>query len=283
MRAMTPPKTGVSEVLEICNRKVSAHLAADFRVSLPALVQLELDYISAARAGALLSLDTGAPPRAVRANDDELRRLYLNRMVPIGSSGNAIYAQLRDADTGKCSLCDARDATQLDHHLSKEDHPTLAFTPVNLVPACDKCNGRKGKSQASSRVSEFFHPYFENLSQTPWLAAATESAESAKLVYRAYFSSGLPSDTRSRVLHQFRVLRLDETYAKFASSELAELQEQLKTFYGETPDAIKVQRYLVDSANAFAKARGINYWRAIAYKTWSLSKWFVNGGYATPL
>lgn len=283
MRTMAPPTTGVSEVLKVCNRRISAQLATDFKASQPALVQLEVDYISAARAGALLSLVTDAPPLAVTTSDDELRRLYSNRMVPIGSSGNAIYAQLRDADSGKCALCDARDATQLDHHLPKEDHPTLAFTPVNLVPACDKCNGRKSNSQATSRLSEFFHPYFEDLSQTSWLAADTESPQSAKLVYRAHFSPSFCQVTRSRVLHQFTVLRLDDTYAKFASSELAELQEQLRTFFGDSPETIKVRRYLVDSANAFAKTRGINYWRAIAYKTWSLSEWFVAGGYATPL
>ncbi|MFE1264210.1 HNH endonuclease [Streptomyces albogriseolus] len=73
--------------------------------------------------------------------NEELKKTYVNRMV--GGAGRTVYDKLRGSCYGLCALCGHGAADTLDHQLPKDSFPLLSVVPVNLVPACFRCNHQK--------------------------------------------------------------------------------------------------------------------------------------------
>jgi hypothetical protein len=66
-----------------------------------------------------------------------------------------------------CCLCDGdRSDIEVDHFYPKSEFPFLSCHPLNLVPICSKCNGKKLEkipldSGAANPTANWFHPYLQ--------------------------------------------------------------------------------------------------------------------------
>lgn len=67
-----------------------------------------------------------------------------------------------------CPSCGEEGAPDtLDHYLPKDSFPELAFSPINLVPMCSKCQNKKGEDYLSLNNSKaFLHPYYDDCGNT---------------------------------------------------------------------------------------------------------------------
>lgn len=66
-------------------------------------------------------------------------------------------------DEGLCPLCAHRDVEAPDHQLPKSKYPLLSVVPVNLVPACHRCNAIKSDADPKTASEQALHPYFDDL------------------------------------------------------------------------------------------------------------------------
>jgi hypothetical protein len=276
MRDLPIPRHNVNYVITQCNRRVRAPLRHQFNLSRARFVEIERDYIAAGSSGRLGSLtfdyDSIAPTKQSMAD------LYNNRIVPEASSGRHIYDEIRTKDGGQCALCALREAGTVDHYLPKEAYPALAFVPANLLPACSLCNGRKGQYEAATRDTELLHPYFDTMHSVQWVSADIPVGNPVPSYRINRHSSDL--QLSNRVAHHFDKFRLADSYGIYAANELAILRGILSRLFDPPEERWEeIKSYLEIAANASFHASSRNDWRAVAYKSWSRSDWFIRGGF----
>src|SRR5690606_10227146 len=67
---------------------------------------------------------------------------------------------------GACPVCGRSAVGTIDHYLPKSLYQEFSFFSCNLVPACDRCNNKRGNSARGSVVGERpIHPYFDSFLQ----------------------------------------------------------------------------------------------------------------------
>jgi len=85
----------------------------------------------------------------------EMKSVYTNRMAKKLAPGRIYYDKLMSLpEHGRCPLCSQRVVSTLDHHLPKAHFPSLAVSPLNLIPACQDCNKTKSEDIPSCSEEE---------------------------------------------------------------------------------------------------------------------------------
>lgn len=279
MKSLLSPAFDVAHVMSICNRKVAAILRAKFAGSMDAFQRLELQYVAAGTGGGLASFAATLDTTGILTTPVESQGLYLVRMVPERSSGRYLYEAIRDSDGGVCALCNIREATTVDHYLPKELYPALSFLPMNLLPACARCNGYKLTYSPSSRLDELLHPYFDDVASRQWISAEVHEGNPVPRYRVLYLDDD--GETSVRIGGHFARFRLQEAYGRYAANELGSLSETVTAYFGTAASPESVRNYLTIRANSYAKAYSRNHWQAVTYKAWAQSRWFVSGGHTS--
>ncbi len=79
-----------------------------------------------------------------------------------------ILKTLRDRSLTLCPMCgEGGTPNTLDHYLPKQDFPDFAILPLNLVPACDICQGHKLARYTGPNGRLFLHPYYDAFLEEP--------------------------------------------------------------------------------------------------------------------
>lgn len=73
-----------------------------------------------------------------------------------------ILKTLRDRSLTLCPMCgEGGTPNTLDHYLPKQSYPDYSILPLNLVPACDICQGHKLARYTGPDGRLFLHPYYD--------------------------------------------------------------------------------------------------------------------------
>lgn len=73
-----------------------------------------------------------------------------------------ILKTLRDRSLTLCPMCgEGGTPNTLDHYLPKQAYPDFSILPLNLVPACDICQGHKLARYTGPDGRLFLHPYYD--------------------------------------------------------------------------------------------------------------------------
>lgn len=91
-----------------------------------------------------------------------MKKLYTSQFAHKGHNAYKFYSIIRSAQH-TCAYCNliARSVSELDHYLPKSIFPSLAISPVNLVPICSDCNFKKREYYSVKRDEMLIHPYFD--------------------------------------------------------------------------------------------------------------------------
>jgi hypothetical protein len=206
----------------------------------------------------------------------EMKIVYNYRMATTGMPGNVYYNKLKSsAAYGKCPLCSVRDVDTLDHYLPKSKFPIYAVTPVNLIPACFKCNKEKKIDFPTSPEEQTLHPYYDTIDNDHWLRAKLLHSNPISFEYCVQPSEDWSLVLKNRTINHFKAFSLNELFSSHASQELRGTKKQLEKLYN------KSKELLIDHLYDSYESRlvfGINSWQAVFYHTLLKDEWFTNGG-----
>ncbi|MEU9938839.1 HNH endonuclease [Streptomyces lavendulae] len=119
----------------------------------------------------------------------------------------------------RCPLCSQGTVYQLDHFVPKSRYPTLCVDPLNLVPACERCNLLKGDRQPTSAENTLLHPYLDRISHDRWLDARTvHESGSVRLEFFVSPPDAWDPTLATRVQHHFTLLQLGQRYSPVANN-----------------------------------------------------------------
>lgn len=181
-------------------------------------------------------------------------------------------------ENGTCPMCGQRDVSTLDHYLPKAKNPSLAVTPINLVPVCKECNHTKGEYHPEIANQQFIHPYYDKLSIGIWLVSVLEQSKPPALKFYVSPQDDCNETLAMRLIWHFERLNLGKLYASQAGKTLAGIADKLKAA-GDRGGKAEVRFLLREDARSWSKANP-NGWQAAMYRTLAVSDWFCEEGYA---
>jgi len=220
-------------------------------------------------------------PQAIVAPDittEEMGKVYTQRMAKNGAPGRDIYDEIfGSSPQGRCPLCAQRPVATLDHYLPKAHYPALAVAPLNLLPACSDCNKAKLDAIPTRAEEVALHPYYDDLGDNVWLVARVVQIRPTALRFSVAAPVAWSPLLAARAQNHFQSLGLAALYASEAAEELINIRHQLVTVRA-TEAAAGVRDELQRRTSSCAAGRP-NGWRAAAYRAWSASNWFCDGGF----
>lgn len=275
MLSLNAPSSAALETYMTCANGVrDANLKARLlgATESDAIVDADSRYAAAGVAGNHDTL-AGADFQMPTVSPTEMVWLYEKRLAGRTSRGRRIYDALKQiAPYGRCALCGVRDATTLDHYLPKTGFPSLAVNPLNLIPACGRCNQLK-----SSHLSTAVHAYFDDLNDAVWLAAEVVESNPCVVLFALNCPSGWPANLANRARKHFVLLQLGELFSAQASRTMrGDAVGLRRAFDAVGPSGVRAS--LKDRADSWG-ALDPNCWEAAMYKALSASDWFCDGGF----
>ncbi|TKI54808.1 hypothetical protein E8L90_04775 [Brevibacillus antibioticus] len=210
---------------------------------------------------------------------DDMKKIYNTKMAKDGQPGREYYMKIRTASPqNTCPLCGHRKVRTLDHFLPKATFPTLAVTPVNLIPSCFECNFDKRATQPASAKEVTIHPYFDDFFVTDrWLYAEVEQTTPVSLSYFVSPPEHWEETKQARIRQHFKVYNLATLYGSHAGSELASIAYLLEQAAEDGPDGVRNE--LKKQASSRHRAH-LNSWDAVLYSALSESEWFCSVGFS---
>lgn len=197
-------------------------------------------------------------------------RIYTNQMARKDSSGREIYDLIRSNARGICPICAHGYPETLDHYLPKTKFASLCVTPDNLIPSCSYCNKSKSNSHPEHRISQTFHPYFDDFEGVEWLTA--EVCFTSPLTFQYGINSAVNLDPVSfnRVYKHFNDFELKTLYEIQSASEFSMIRNQLSERFrdGGGTEVHRHIRECFDSAYTFRR----NHWKTAMYKALYLNQ-----------
>lgn len=213
-------------------------------------------------------------------NTSEMEDLYVNVFARKSSPVRAkYYDELRLLpENGTCPMCGQRDVSTLDHYLPKSKNPSLAVTPINLVPVCQECNHTKREYHPETADKQYIHPYYDKLPMGIWLVADLDKTKPPALKFRVSPPEDCDETLAKRLIWHFEELNLAWLYTSQAGKTLAGIADKLKAA-GDRGGKDEVRFLLSEDARSWSKTN-LNGWQAVMYRTLAESDWFCEEGYA---
>ncbi|MFF2632901.1 HNH endonuclease [Microbacterium sp. NPDC058021] len=211
--------------------------------------------------------------------DAEMKKIYKTQLARSGRPARSSYDELiSGALRNLCTYCQYGVANTLDHFVPKDVVAGLAIEPLNLIPACSRCNHVLGSSVADGYDDQFLYPYGAP-SLGRWLWAELLETEPVSVRFVARPHPGLAPTVQSRVTFQFRQLKLGQLFAVVSATDLAEMRETLTANFSDGC-ADDVRGHLRDTARILFGVDENNR-RAVLFEALADNDWYCEGGYSS--
>ncbi|MFI8220004.1 HNH endonuclease [Streptomyces sp. NPDC085932] len=245
-----------------------------------AVVKAGEEYETAAKNHTLHDLTDIAARPSDLTDRKQLKKVYTDRMAKKGTPGHEIYNAIKNAAEDLCPLCGIGKVETLDHQLPKGSYPLLAVVPANLVPACRDCNTGKADASPAAADAQALHPYFDEFSGTPWLAARlVRKTATTPMTARFFVDAPSAWDPAfvARLQAHLDLFNLSERYALQVGSHLSTLSFMFAALPGGS-DEDGVGRLLASHAEGWTHTNP-NSWESALYRALAADSWYIGGGW----
>ena len=275
MIPITKPNFDVEELFEVCVSTVNnVQHRLKLSACMPYLISAESEFNNRFQANEIYLIK---PNTIVYGNidKDKMKRVYDYRMVQC-EDGKVYYDKIFDsAPDGICPLCSVREVDTLDHYLPKMKFPVFAVTPINLIPACFKCNRGKLVSFPKSAENQTLHPYYDNIDEDHWLRAKLIQGNPIGFHFYVEKQSKWDDVKFARVKNHLESFNLNALFSAKASRELRGASLQLKGLFEQSPSLLI--DHLVEAYKSRIKL-GKNSWEYAMYFELANNHWFCMDG-----
>lgn len=176
--------------------------------------------------------------RSVECANEEyaeyMKKLYTDKFAHKGCQAYKFYNIIRKSQH-TCAYCNvfARTVSQLDHYLPKSVFPSLAISPVNLIPICSDCNFNKREYYSVKRDEMIIHPYFDEFADQSFEFIKCNVIEKNPIGFSFFIEKlqGWSDCTYNRVLTHFQILKLEDLYRTDFEATFEPYIYELKSIY----------------------------------------------------
>lgn len=167
MRKLTPitddPISFISTVINGTKKRMDDDKEHKFKDRCKAQIIVHKDYIEKYKTE--FNKDTlenllGGHPNLTEIEKKELQSLYSYNRNPIKKLRNQVLTE-KGYLNEFCPLCGVNLVNTMDHYIPQESYPLFVVHPLNLIPSCSQCNGRKSDTILENGTRKFWNVYLD--------------------------------------------------------------------------------------------------------------------------
>lgn len=228
------------------------------------LIDAENNYISLAKKSEWFKFKENERPTTI--SNEDLINLYEYRLKHKNKNARKFYIELLN-QLEYCPYCFNNNPKTIDHYLSKSKFPILSICPKNLIVCCGACNTIKDAYHPISYDKQFFHPYYENINNYPFLDLLFEIKDGVINFYYNLDKSRITNKDEKlffeRLENQYNELNIYELFSISARKYFESKIFSYSIYYLEGKESLN--KYLnIEYQNHFYKFN-YNHWLTVLY------------------
>jgi hypothetical protein len=252
------PRTNATTSLrDVCSRR-RGEAAKHVRAAQRTVLARYNDYLCAAP-----TFDTLAATTLLNPQADAIRGSYRYQSQAIQAIDAAARGAQPAAFRNICPLCGFGEPSTMDHALPRSDFPEYSVFPLNLVPACGKCNTDKGEEWRDASGKRHLHAYLDALPAVQFLFMDVRSVTvgAPTIHFRVGMPPGTEAGLANRIRRHFEVMDLEARYITKAVGTMAEYQNIAPRTPGRSRNEFRAE--LEKDRARKAATWGVNYWETV--------------------
>lgn len=170
-----------------------------------------------------------------------------------------------------CPNCDKDSVVSFDHLLPQSKFPEYSDHPLNLMPCCSTCNGKKSANWLESGKRKYLNLYLDEIPDVQFLYCDLSLADDT-IVCKFYIDNcnGIEADLYRKIKNHFTDLKLFFRYESRANGIVSDFKTTLKggkrrVLKGKATKE-EIRDEMKDESNDMKEEQGVNSWRALIYE-----------------
>ena len=186
---------------------------------------------------------------------------------------------LSSARYGRCVYCNYGPATSLDHALPRSVYSEFSVLAANLLPACERCNRKKGDTCYWRDEVTLPHLYFDTIPSTRILfVRVSVGPDTVGWDYYLQPDVSVDGDMFASIDNLFRVMELADLYRLVSVGDISERATHMDDQYG-AGGITQLRDYLLREAESSRDRQGENYWKTAVLQALADDTDFCGGGF----
>lgn len=210
-------------------------------------------------------------------NHGDLLHCYRSATETLNETRRQIRAAQPDDLKGTCQYCGMYKPNTFDHFLPISDYPEFSTHPLNLIPCCGECNGKKKAYWIDGGELGIINFYLNEVPTSRFLLSSVSMVHGDPVAkFDLININNEVEEGFFRVIERhFIQLELLKRYNDDAPAELAEIIRIILT-YSHGASGVELSNNLHEDFQSLSIKFGANYWRAELRKGLSESESFIN-------
>lgn len=202
-----------------------------------------------------------------------------------GSSSNLekLKLKIKNKQTGAlkktCPFCGIVSPNSFDHYLPKENFPEYSVHPLNLIPCCTTCNGKKSEYWQEDGNRAIINFYRDALPDEQFLFVDINYLNADDEIPSINFSinndNGIPGDLYNIINKHFTRLDLCARYKEEIDKAISNIVITMISFNKSNDDA-EIKEDIIKNADSLCETYGNNYWIAVTLRGLANENNFIN-------
>lgn len=170
-----------------------------------------------------------------------------------------------------CPNCDKDSVESFDHLLPQTKFPEFSDHPLNLMPCCSECNGRKSANWIENGRRKYLNLYIDELPDVQYLFCEVRvSGDAIECDFSLSNPNGIDADLFRKITNHFETLDLCRRYKNRSNQVVTELSTQVqlcKSFpLGDIKEKEYVRHILLDVIANSKQQKGCNNWKTLIFE-----------------
>ncbi|MDD5022358.1 MAG: HNH endonuclease [Endomicrobiaceae bacterium] len=174
--------------------------------------------------------------------------------------------QLSTMDDGTiqplCPYCTVNNSNTFDHFVPQEEFAEFSDNPINLIPCCSYCNGKKLNQWRNYTFGTWLNLYFDILPNVEYLFTNLSLQDSINVEFYIDNPNNIHPSLFLKIQNHYQKLDLCRLFKENSYNVISELQISLKNF-SSSLNSEKIKNITIQNAQDERNRFGYNYWKSV--------------------
>lgn len=175
-----------------------------------------------------------------------------------------------------CPYCGILTPNSFDHYIPKDSYPEYAVLPLNLVPCCITCNGKKSEYWRENGQRTIINYYLDKLPEVEYLICNIRMIKNVPVVkFEIFNKHGIDKDTFSIIESHYDRLNLLHRFKDSSNDYITEVIDSVSS-HSNPRSSNEIMDNLKSQCNKKSKRYGVNHWQCALLNGLSKSQDFCD-------
>lgn len=195
---------------------------------------------------------------------NDLKALYDYRTKPLQQLNDILTTRDNGTREPICPFCTINNVNTLDHLIPKSEFSEFSVHPINLMPCCSDCNGKKSSNWRDGNVRKYLNLYLDNIPNNDQYLFVDLSIEDAtiKAVFSVDNRNQIEDELFQKIENHYNDLDLCKRFALNCDNSISELKNTLSPIRKYLSKE-QLKQSVIETESENRLLYGFNYWKSI--------------------